>query len=153
MRGQEKAIRNTPQPGRFNDGQSGLVYDEQERVMEGLHNKDFSHYDGSWNFRDDKKDILEKTKSELANGKGPVHTRLAWQGGGHAVEVTEIRDGRVYFRNPMGWRSTRNHVPMLDANGTTQTNPNVRTDDARNGIQSMTVEEYKKHVRGVIVPD
>ena len=147
-----KGYTNTPQPGQFTDGQTGLVYDEQERVMEGLHNKDFSHYDGSWNFRDDKKDILEKTKSELANGKGPVHTRFQWQGGGHAVEVTEIRDGRVYFRNP--WGGDQPGITSdVGANGTTQTNPNVRTDDARNGIQSMTVEEYKKHVRGVIVPD
>jgi peptidoglycan hydrolase-like protein with peptidoglycan-binding domain len=143
---------NLPQPGRFTDGQTGLVYDQQERVLEGLHNRNYTHYTGSLNFKDDKQDILNKTQSELKNGRGPVHTRLSWQGGGHAVEVTEIRDGRVYFRNPWGGDQPGINTDV-GPNGTTQTNPNVRTDDARNGIQSMTIEEYKKHVNGVIVPD
>ena len=143
---------NLPQPGRFADGQTGLVYDQQERVLEGLHNRNYTHYTGSFNFKDDKQDILEKTQSEINNGRGPVHTRLSWQGGGHAVEVTAVRDGRVYFRNPWGGDQPGINTDV-GPNGTTQTNPNVRTDDARNGIQSMTIEEYKKHVNGVIVPD
>jgi hypothetical protein len=58
----------------------------------------------------------------------------------------------VYFRNPWGGDQA-GITTDVGPNGTTQTNPNVRTDDARNGIQSMTIEEYKKHVNGVIVPD
>jgi peptidoglycan hydrolase-like protein with peptidoglycan-binding domain len=147
-----KGYTNTPAPGQFSDGQTGLVYDQQERVLEGLHNRNYTHYTGSLNFKDDKQDILEKTQAQLKDGKGPVHTRFAWQGGGHAVEVTEVRDGRVYFRNP--WGGDQPGISTdVGPNGTTQTNPNVRTDDARNGIQSMTIEEYKKHVNGVIVPD
>jgi len=147
-----KGYSNLPQPGQFSDGQTGLVYDQQERVLEGLHNRNYTHYTGSFNFKDDKQDILEKTQSQLKNGQGPVHTRLSWQGGGHAVEVTDVRDGRVYFRNPWGGDQPGINTDV-GPNGTTQTNPNVRTDDARNGIQSMTIEEYKKHVNGVIIPD
>lgn len=53
---------------------------------------------------------------------------------GHAVAVTEIRDGRVYYRNPWG-RSG-------DANGTEYNDPPRRMEDRTIGLESMTIEQF-----------
>ena len=134
----------------------GLVYDQQIKVLEGLTNKSYEHYDGSWNFRNDKVDIFEKTKDQLKAGNGPVYTRLDWAGGGHAVEVTKIENGRVYFRNPWGGNipGVSNGVGPTDPAGAPPVrNPPRRVEDGPNGIESMSEADYKKLVRGVIIED
>lgn len=135
---------------------SGLDYDQQVKVLSALTNKKYEHYDGSWNFRDDKVDILEKSKDQLKAGNGPVYTRVEWAGGGHAIEVTKIENGRVYFRNPWGGNipGVSTGVGPTDPVGPTPNrNPPRRVEDGPNGIESMTIDDYKKHVRGVIIQD
>ena len=134
----------------FPPNSSGLVAKEEERVLSALHNKKMEAYEGSMNFRDDKKDILEKTQDQLKAGKGPVQTDVTWGTAGHAVEVTKIENGRVYYRNPWGGNipGVNAGVGPTDPAGPTPTRvPPRRIEDGANGIESMSQEDYLKIVR------
>lgn len=132
---------------------SGLVPDELKRVLSGIHGKKFEVYTGSFNFRDDQKDMMEKVKSQLKDGKVPTHIDITWGAGGmHALEVTEVRGGRVYFRNPWGGG---NIGPTGSVNGTAQNNtgagPTRKVEDGNRGLESMTEADFQKHVGRVFV--
>ena len=58
--------------------------------------------------------------------------------------VEEIRDGRVYFRNPWG--------PRDDEAGTTYEDPDRRLEDPDSGLESMTIEEFERQARNVFSP-
>ncbi len=130
----------------------GLTSNEEERVMEGLYNKSVDVYDGEWNFRDDKKDIVNKIRGELGRGVSHVNVDLDWGSGGHAVEVVKVENGRVFFRNPHG----TNGVGATGTNqGTAANNTNSgplrRTEDSAKAIQSMTLADFEKAVRQTYV--
>ncbi len=137
------------------NGGSGMVEDKQVKVMNALYGKNYEYYKGSFNFKDDAKDMQNKTEEQLKAGKTPVYTIVQWGGGTHAVEVTKIENGRVYWRNPWG-----GNIPGVD-NGVGPTDdltkpipartPPRRIDDGPNGIESMSIEDYLKNVRGVAV--
>ena len=132
----------------------GLTSGEEERVMEGLHNKSFEVYDGEFNFRDDKKDIMNKIRGELGRGVSHVNVDLDWGSGGHAVEVVKVENGRVFFRNPHG---TNGVGATGTIQGTSANNSNGgplrRTEDGAKAIQSMTLADFEKAVRNTYVED
>jgi hypothetical protein len=127
---------------------SGLTSDEEKRVMQGLYNKKFEVYDGEWNFRDDKKDIVNKIRGELGRGVSHVNVDLDWGGGGHAVEVTKIENGRVFFRNPHGNAGVgaTGTIQGTSANNTGN-GPLRKTEDGARAIQSMSLDDFEKAVR------
>jgi hypothetical protein len=129
--------------------------DKQVKVMNALTGKNHEYYEGSWNFKDDAKDMQSKTEEQLKAGKKPVYTIVQWGDGTHAVEVTKIENGRVYWRNPWG-----GNIPGVD-NGVGATDdptkpipartPPRKIEDGPNGIESMSIEDYQKNVRGVVI--
>lgn len=64
--------------------------------------------------------------------------------GGHAVVVTRVEEGRVYFRNPWG--------PRGDANGTVYQHPPRRMENNSIGEESMTIEDFMNCRPGTIQP-
>ena len=132
----------------------GLTSSEETRVMQGLYNKSFEAYDGEWNFRDDKKDIMDKIRGELSRGESQVNADLDWGSGGHAIEVTGVQNGRVFFRNPWGSAGVgaTGTIQGTAANNTNN-GPLRRTEDGAKAIQSMSLPDFEKAVRDVYVPD
>lgn len=148
-----------PAGGRSLDGfpdtsASGLNSDEVARVLKGVYGQEFVSYTGSKNMRDDKGDMIRKTEQLLKDGKGPVMIGMSWAGGGHAVEITDVRDGKVFYRNPWG----PNGMPGPD--GTTvgssaNTSPGgpLRTvENSAKAIESMAVSDFKAALWNVYVP-
>ena len=92
--------------------------------------------------------LLDRTKKEIDGGHGPVFTGVKWGGGVHAIEVTKIENGRVYYRNPWG----PNGVGPTDPPGETGASrtPPRRVEDGANGVESMTVEDYNKRALDII---
>lgn len=124
------------------DPYPGLYRDQEERGLEALFGRDFKVYDGSFNFTDDKQDIL----NELQGRSGQrTLMDLQWGDGGHAVVFEKVENGRVYFRNPWG--------PTGDATGTNYDNPPRRLEDGANRVESMSVEDFKKYVRQIYLPN
>ncbi len=139
---------------------SGLSSDEEKRVMKGLYGRNYDFYTGTFlNFQGGKDDIMDKLKSELKAGRGPINSDLKWSNGGHAVEVTEIKNGRVYIRNPWGPGAVGPNGQVNGTSGNNWTNggqwsgPNRRVEDSASGLESMTIQDYKNAVRGIYVQD
>lgn len=78
------------------------------------------------------KDGLVKSPAEYAR----PHVRLGYRGG------SAWRAG--LFENPWG--------PRTDANGTQYKDPERRMEDRSIGLESMTVEEFKRRAQAIIVP-
>ncbi len=134
---------------------SGLTPDEEVRVLEGLHGREYEVYTGSRNFRDDQKDMTNRIQSELRKTGTPVQVNVRWgSGGSHAVEVTRVQNGRVYFRNPWGG----GNVGATGTNNGTAANstgagPTRRVEDGTTGEESMTMADFRKHILRVYVQD
>ena len=118
----------------------GLTYDDNMKVLKGLHGKDFNRHTD---------DLLNRTKKEIDAGRGPVFTGVAWDGGMHAVEITKVENGRVYYRNPWG----PDGVGKTDAADVTglDRKPPRRVEDGANGVESMRVEDYNALAKDIIV--
>src|SRR5262249_37343040 len=120
------------------------------KVLDGLWGTKHEYYKGSG-----KDDILKKTESEIAAGRGPVYTHVDWgAGASHIVEVTKVENGRVYFRNPWGGNvpGVSAGVGPTDPAGPTPARvPPRRVEDGDNGIESMSVEDYKKLINGIAI--
>lgn len=89
--------------------------------------------------------------NHLRETPGPHYVHMLWgdageEGlcGGHAVVVTEVRDGRVYFRNPWG--------PSGDAPGTEYNDPARRMEDNSIGLESMTEQEFMNWISCTVTP-
>jgi hypothetical protein len=121
----------------------GLYADQEERAIQALFGRDYKQYDGTFgNFRSSEDDILNKLTER--SGQRTLMD-LKWGDGGHAVVFEKVENGRVYFRNPWG--------PSGDANGTTYTEPPRRMEDNTTGLESMSVEDFKRHVRRCYLPN
>ncbi|WP_257459955.1 hypothetical protein [Archangium lipolyticum] len=120
----------------------GLYADQEERALEALFGRDFNQYKGSFNFQDDKQDIVDTL---TARNNQRTLMDLSWGNGGHAVVFEKVENGRVYFRNPWG--------PTSDANGTTYSDPPRKLEDGATRLESMSVEDFKKHIRQVYLPN
>jgi hypothetical protein len=73
---------------------------------------------------------------------------LEWsQEENHAVMVTEVRDGRVFFRNP--------HGPNKENDGETIRNagPSRKVEDRITGIESMSEDDFLEKLQSAAVPN
>ncbi len=68
---------------------------------------------------------------------------LKWGNSAHEVAFDRIEGDRVYFRNPWGGRFVPSGAEMKGP-------PNRRLDDAFTGMESMSLEEAKKHLLSVV---
>jgi|GEM_PF-1882100 len=96
-------------------------------------------------FKVETKNVVGLLTERSQQGK-PTYIDMHWgenQSGGHAVVVTEVKDGRVYIRNPWG-----SYAP----NGSTQTNPPRRIEDRALGLESMSIADFEKWVMGCYLP-
>jgi hypothetical protein len=110
------------------------------RAMTGIY--DLLPSAGPIDFRDPFVTVALRHQAD-PNARTPVG--MDWGGGGHAVTVERIADGRVYFRNPWGAQ------PEIAA-GTMLNDPPRRMEDPSRGVASMTIEDFRARVRSAIVP-
>ena len=84
-------------------------------------------------------------KALLEAGKLEFVT-LDWDGDSHAVMVTEVKDGRVFFRNPHG-PSNAKKGDKISEDG-----PSRTVEDSTIGIQSMSKDAFLKILETAAVP-
>ena len=84
-------------------------------------------------------------KALLEAGKLEFVT-LDWDGDSHAVMVTEVKDGRVFFRNPHG-PSNAKKGDKISEDGPLRT-----VEDSTIGIQSMSKDAFLKILETAAVP-
>ena len=84
-------------------------------------------------------------KALLEAGKLEFVT-LYWDGDSHAVMVTEVKDGRVFFRNPHG-PSNAKKGDKISEDGPLRT-----VEDSTIGIQSMSKDAFLKILETAAVP-
>ncbi|MFT3711173.1 MAG: hypothetical protein QM817_26385 [Archangium sp.] len=119
------------------DTNTGLWDSEEERGLEALFGHQFTNYTGE-------KDRSGSEMLDKLRGRSPGQTltNFAWGTGQHAVVVTKLENGRVYFRNPWG--------PTNEKVGTTKSDPARQIEDA-NGLESMTEAEFIDKARNVFI--
>jgi hypothetical protein len=132
---------------------SGLNNNEQEKVLRGLYGKKYTFYNGSFMTALDKQTTMNKIKGELGAGRGPVEANLNWGSGGHAVEVTEVKNGRVYIRNPWGGDVGRTGSINGTAKNNTNNGPLRVVENQNEGLESMTIKDFEKAAEGIYVID
>lgn len=88
---------------------------------------------------------------QLLEEKGNDKTLVAlyWKkslfsGSGHMVAFDEVKDGRVYFRDPNG---------SVLASGMSRFLTGVRVEDEKTGLKSIDVDTFKERVLGVYIPE
>lgn len=116
----------------FNYDHGGLYDKQAERGLEALFGRDF----------DRTGDVLDTVRDR---SPADTYVHMAWgedKGGGHAVVVTRVENGRVYFRNPWG--------PTTDAAGTNYQDPPRRLEDPSTREESMSIEDFEKWARTAI---
>jgi hypothetical protein len=87
------AYGSAPQAYSNADRERGLPYEAMVKVATALYGVRYvSSENGAY----------EALVLALNRGEAPVLVALAWDGGEHAVEVTQIQDGKVYVHNPWG---------------------------------------------------
>ena len=88
-------------------------------------------------------EVAKATLMKL-NQKSPLLVDIRWSQSGkdanHAILVTAIKDGRVYYENPHG-------SEVLDREG-----PLGRRSEGGKGLESMPVEEFMRRINRVVVP-
>ena len=155
-----QAFRGRPEQPEL--GHGGLIQPQQERVLEALFGREFDNYEGHIDLQGAFSELMQgdylgawdqlrpstNLIEHLSQG-GPHYMRMRWgdpgpEGthGGHAVVVTDVRDGRVYFRNPWG--------PRGDADGTEYENPPRRMENHRTGLESMSIDDFRDWYRSTI---
>ena len=74
----------------------------RDKMLEGLFDKTFDTVEVlPW-----ERDVIFDRVAKQANSGSPVSVAVKWQDGGHAILVTGVRDGRVYFTNPWGQKES-----------------------------------------------
>ena len=117
------------------DDDGGLYRREQDRALEGLFGERFRQAIAPGNIVK----LIEKREPEV------TYLRMHWgedKSGGHAVIGVKVENERVYFRNPWGGSGT---------DGDLKSNPPRRIEDSTTGLESMTVADFKKWVRGALI--
>lgn len=118
----------------FSYQRDGLIQSQQERGLEALFGRNFTNRDN---------DVVD-----LLSDRSPLDTyvRMKWgedKRQGHAVVVTRVENGRVYFRNPWG--------PTSDPVGTTYSDPPRQLENRHIREESMTVDEFERWAKSAIV--
>lgn len=91
----------------------------------------------------DRQAALRTMEEALRGGSDPLPVSMQWGTYRHRVAVTEIRDGRVHFRNPWG-------EPPPEARRDGLLCPDHKVGEG--GIESMSENEFAEQMRSVIVP-
>jgi hypothetical protein len=154
-----------------NTNKTGLWDNQTAHVMKGLYNREYAYYpsgvgvrtginnaDENPKVREIMRGILFKqVTEELDSRKGPVATHLVWGGtdasgnahGLHEVLVERVENGRVYFRNPWGSHQAQGagYEDGLNIVGP----PPRRVEDRNGGMESMSVDDFKKVVNGATI--
>jgi hypothetical protein len=116
---------------------NGITDEDAARILTLLSGKEHSHHVDA--------QLLAASLSHH-DGK-PLYAALKWsvegEHGFHAVAVTEIRNDRVYFRNPWG--------PSSVENGADLDSPPRRIEDNRTGLESMSIEDFRKRLDGIVI--
>ena len=118
-------------------GYPGLNASQQERALEGIFGVDYD-------IISNKDQIIDELNQRADQD---IYVAMLWNENktdGHAVVITKIENGRVYFRNPWG--------PTADPAGTEYDNPPRILEDPSSRIVSMTVEDFKDWVMYIFVP-
>jgi len=119
-----------------NSSYGGLHSDQWISGMEALTGRDYGEVRG-------KDDIVEALSQNVPGS----FAALYWgedKKSGHAVMVADVRDGRVYFRNP--------HGASPHANGTELQNPPRRMEDKLIGLESMNLQDFQSWVKYAMLP-
>jgi hypothetical protein len=93
--------------------------------------------------------LMAEVNRELDQLWGPVPVGMIWGDGFHSVLVTDVKDDRVYIRNP--WGSNAGVQGQSYVNGEEIAGPpQRRVEDATAGVESMTIEEFQSLVDSVV---
>lgn len=117
--------------------EQGLTATQAEIFYEKLFNEPFKRMDNGYESR-------EAILSEIVASNGKNMASIRYGSGAHvyhAIEVGDIKDGRVYFYNPHG------------AEYKTYGNIGARLEDEGKALYSMTVDEFMGRLNYVIVKD
>jgi hypothetical protein len=98
--------------------------------------------------------IFNQIKDQLNLGQGPVPAEIIWGAnnssqGLHELMITEVRDGRVYFRNPWGSRDAQgsNYKDNQNIAGP----PPRRVEDSLGGLESMSIQDFRQRLNGAVI--
>jgi hypothetical protein len=150
----------------------GMWDDATAEIMKGIYNQNYSVQPpggrGISNATSDqgvrnrmRSDLYSKIEGEIKMHNGPVAVHVIWGGenpngtpsGLHEVVVEKIENGRVYFRNPHGSTKAynlRGQEPPTDGEIHTDPPPR-RTEDAQNGLESMSMQEFQNVLNGATI--
>lgn len=83
-------------------GRDGTPSWGRDKILEGLFDRTFDTVEVlPW-----ERDVIFDRIARQANSGTPVSVALKWGDRGHAVLVTAVRDGRVYYTNPWGQKES-----------------------------------------------
>jgi hypothetical protein len=148
----------------------GLYTYEKARILEAFYDQDYAVYERGVMAVENEKgqiskvehsnnDLMRIMKMEL---DGAIHVGLRWidaeegcaeesctvevKDAFHAVVVTDVVPGRVYYRNP--------HGPSAHAQGTelNSDGPPRRIEDPAIGLESMAYSEFRERITNVVSP-
>jgi hypothetical protein len=142
----QSALMNYATGGTYQNASknTGLELDEQVRALGGLYGKSFTSIPNMAGAG------LAATKMAIESGRVPVYARMEWGGGGHAVEVLKVEDGKVYIRNPWGG-NVLGTSKGVGIHGQKHTDPPRQTVDSENGIEVMTEDDYVDNLKSIVV--
>jgi LysM repeat protein len=145
-----------------NTDQTGLWDNQVANVLHGVYNRLYTPMPpggqgvggavgSSQNQRDG---LFTQVKDQLTQGMGPVPVEVIWGAnnanqGLHELMVTEVRDGRVFFRNPWGSRDAQgaNYKDGQSIAGP----PPRRVEDSLGGLESMSLQDFQKRLNGAVI--
>ncbi|MCI0617719.1 hypothetical protein L0244_32505 [bacterium] len=144
---------------------TGLWDNQTAHVMRGIYNRDYSfHPAGARGISnatadpteqaDMRQQLARNVRSEIQSGQGPVPVHLVWGSHGHGlheVSVERVENGRVYFRNPWGSRDPGSGQLIANPNyhdGQRISDPPRRVEDSQSGLESMTLEDFRRRLNG-----
>jgi hypothetical protein len=142
---------------------TGLWDNQTAHVMRGIYNRDYSFHPagarGISNATADpaqqmemRQQLMRNVRNEIRSGQGPTPVHLIWdshgQHGLHEVSVERVENGRVYFRNPWGSRDPGSGQIPHYHDGQSIPEPLRRVEDSQSGLESMTVEEFRRRLNG-----
>jgi len=114
---------------------SGLIASEENTMISALNNRPYTQ--GNY----------AALNTAVASGRTPVLTDVTWGTGGHAVEVTRIENGRVYYRNPWGGAGGVGNTGAVNAGPPPRT-----TTNGHQAEESMTVAQFQSIHRQSHIP-
>jgi len=145
-----------------NTDNTGLWDNQVANILHGLYNRPYTAQppggqgiNGAVGSNQNQRDgIFNQIKDQLNLGQGPVPAEIIWGAnnssqGLHELMITEVRDGRVYFRNPWGSRDAQgsNYKDNQNIAGP----PPRRVEDSLGGLESMSIQDFRQRLNGAVI--